>query len=658
MKSLKSKLLLMVIPIFIVALSAIAYMNHLKAKEFLVANFENEAKVKLTLIQAKVDDWIAQHKNSLNLLSLSDQIKSGDQAKQLPYFREVLDMHPEYEMIIISNDITGKKVLTSGGQTTDISDRDYFKRSVQGQTVVSDPLISKVSGKMVVVVSVPIKKGSQVTGVLGATILVDELIEVVNSEKLGKTGYAYLFDKDGLILAHPDRKNILKLNLHTLNTPQLSESIEKSIQGQTGMIEYRFEGVDKFAFYTKSKHQNWGLTLTAPVIEATEQLSYLAKLSFVTAGIVLIFTVLIIVVFSSRFVRPIESLSRLTKQIAQGDLTSKSDIRTNDEIGQLSQHFNYMIENMQGLLWKIKEVSTHLKQSSSVLEHSSKETRDASEQVAVTISELAHGTTDIAMSVQDISREVTYTMETMKNVNELTNEMVSTFVETQKVTQKGADDAQIAVQKMNEIQVQSSENVTLMHDLGQKANEINKIVDLITNIASQTNLLALNAAIEAARAGEHGRGFSVVASEVRKLAEETGHATQQIQQIIIKTQEQAAKAIDSIEREQENIDDGLSRVQIVRDSFQSINGMMEHVVHESHQLKNYLKQLEEKSEMINTAIENISAVTEEASAGAEEVSAASQQQAASSNQILLDAESLNELAISLEDITKQFKIQK
>lgn len=657
MKSLKSKLLLMVIPIFIVALSAIAYMNHLKAKEFLVANFENEANVKLTLVQSKVDDWIGLHKNSLTLLSSSEQIKSGDQEKQLPYFKEILDKHSEYEMIMISNDKTGKHVLTSGGQTTDISDRDYFKRSVTGEIVVSDPLISKVSGKIVLVVSVPIMKGSQVTGVLGATIFVDQLIEVVNSEKLGKTGYAYLFNQDGLILAHPNKENILKLNLHTLNIQQLSEAIEKSIQGKTGMIEYQFEGVDKFAFYIKSKEQNWGLALTAPVKEATEQLSYLAKLSFATAGAVLIFTVLIIIVFSTRFVRPIENLSHLTKQIAQGDLTSKSSIRSNDEIGQLSQHFNHMIENMKGLLWKIKEVTIHLKQSSTVLEQSSKETRDASWQVAVTISELANGTSDIAMSVQDISREVSYTMETMKNVNDLTNEMVNTFAETQKVTEKGANDAQVAVHKMNEIQSQSSENVALMHDLGDKANEINKIVDLITNIATQTNLLALNAAIEAARAGEHGRGFSVVASEVRKLAEETGNATQQIQQIIIKTQEQATKAIHSIECEQENIEDGLNRVQIVRDSFQSINGMMEHVVHESYQLKDYLKQLEEKSGMINSSIENISAVTEEASAGAQEVSAASQQQAESSNQILLDAESLNELAVSLEEITKQFKTQ-
>ncbi len=657
MKSLKSKLLLMVIPIFIVALSAIAYMNHLKAKEFLVANFENEANVKLTLVQSKVDDWIGLHKNSLTLLSSSEQIKSGDQEKQLPYFKEILDKHSEYEMIMISNDKTGKHVLTSGGQTTDISDRDYFKRSVTGEIVVSDPLISKVSGKKVVVVSVPVMKGSQVTGVLGATILVDQLIDVVNSEKLGKTGYAYLFNKDGLILSHPNKENILKLNLHNLNIQQLSEAIEKSIQGKTGMIEYQFEGVDKYAFYTKSKEQNWGLALTAPVKEATEQLSYLAKLSFATAGVVLIFTVLIIIVFSTRFVRPIEILSHLTKQIAQGDLTSKSSIRSNDEIGQLSQHFNHMIENMKGLLWKIKEVTIHLKQSSTVLEQSSKETRDASWQVAVTISELANGTSDIAMSVQDISREVSYTMETMKNVNDLTNEMVNTFAETQKVTEKGASDAQVAVHKMNEIQSQSNENVALMHDLGDKANEINKIVDLITNIATQTNLLALNAAIEAARAGEHGRGFSVVASEVRKLAEETGHATQQIQQIIIKTQEQATKAIHSIECEQENIEDGLNRVQIVRDSFQSINGMMEHVVHESHQLKDYLKQLEEKSGMINSSIENISAVTEEASAGAQEVSAASQQQAVSSNQILLDAESLNELAVSLEEITKQFKTQ-
>lgn len=312
---------------------------------------------------------------------------------------------------------------------------------------------------------------------------------------------------------------------------------------------------------------------------------------------------------------------------------------------------------MQALLYRIKDVSSHLKDSSHILEVSSKETREASEQVAATISELANGTSDIAMSVQDIAQEVNEMNDTIQSVNQITSDMLSNFVETKKVTESGAQGAKVAIDKMNQIKDLSVENVVLMHDLGTKNKEINSIVDMISSIASQTNLLALNASIEAARAGEHGRGFTVVADEVRKLAEETASATKQIQSIIAQTQEQTLRAMKSIEQEQSDVQDGVARVTVVGDSFQEISKQISKVVSEANELHQYMRQLKDKSSLIGKSIENIAAVTEEASAGAEEVSAASQQQSASSNQISKDAGALNELALSLEEITKQFKLK-
>lgn len=153
MHSLKSKMLMVMIPIFIVSLSIIAYINHVKAKEFLVANFQNEAQVKMNLIQSKVDGWLTSQMDALAVIAVSEEATSGNSERQIQYFNQVIKAHPEFEMIIISNDLTGKQTITSDNSKVDISDRGYFKESMAGKTVVSDPLVSRVSGNMVVVIA-------------------------------------------------------------------------------------------------------------------------------------------------------------------------------------------------------------------------------------------------------------------------------------------------------------------------------------------------------------------------------------------------------------------------------------------------------------------------------------------------------------------------
>ncbi|HJV45417.1 MAG TPA: cache domain-containing protein, partial [Bacillota bacterium] len=221
MKSLKFKLLFMFIPIVILSLGTIAYINHQKAEDFLQTNFQNEANIKLRFIQSKIDDWTVLHKDELSLLAESDQLKGKQPTIEIPYLQSIVQKNSDYEMFFVSNDLKGQQAYTSLNSTVDISDRDYFKQSIQGKTVVSDPLISKVTGKMVLVISTPIYQNSQVTGVVGATVLIDKLVDIINTEKLGRTGYPYIYNKDGIVLVHPNKDQILKLNLHTLNNEQL-----------------------------------------------------------------------------------------------------------------------------------------------------------------------------------------------------------------------------------------------------------------------------------------------------------------------------------------------------------------------------------------------------------------------------------------------------
>ncbi|WP_047154367.1 PDC sensor domain-containing protein [Aneurinibacillus tyrosinisolvens] len=326
MRTLRGKLLLLIIPIFILSLSAVAYINHNKAKGFLRENFENEAVIKLNSTQEKVDDWIQHKKDIVKMLAVTDEVTGRNTSKQLEFFHKILKDQPDLEMLYVSNDTTGKQAITTEGKTIDISNRPYFQEALKGNVVVTDPLISRATNQMVIVTAAPLYSGGKVTGMVGATVLVEKLIGVVNEQKIGQTGYAYMFNKDGLVIAHPKKENILKLNLHSVGSKELSESVAKAIQGQNGLIEYKFEGVDKYAFYKKIKNADWGITITAPISEATEKMVYLAKLSFATAAVVLFFTVVTLIVFATRLVRPIRRLSNLTQQIATGDLTMKSEV--------------------------------------------------------------------------------------------------------------------------------------------------------------------------------------------------------------------------------------------------------------------------------------------------------------------------------------------
>ncbi|MFT9850434.1 methyl-accepting chemotaxis protein [Aneurinibacillus sp. REN35] len=657
-KSLKAKLLLVIIPIIVIALSFVAWLNHHKAKEFLESNFKERAFIQLELLNSKVNDWLGQQKDRVTNMASSMDIRGMNAHTQLAYLESKLKEYNEYEMFFIA-DPSGK-AFTTEGQEVDVGNRDYFKKVTSGQPyAISDPLISRASGKMIVVIASPIyDQHNKVSGMLGATVPIGTMNEIVGTQKIGQTGYAYMVKKDGMVISYPDQKEILKLNVLKLNIPTLQEGIEEAFTGKTGYKRYTYKGVDKYAFFSQVPTTGWVVAITAPVEEASSQLNYLAKLSFVTATVVLVFAVIILVIFSSRFVRPIRHLSELTAMIADGDLTVKTPNRSKDEVGVLSHNFNQMVESVHMLLFEIKDASQKMRSSSDVLTLASKETTHSAEQVAVTINDLAEGAGDIAHSIQSAHVEVTLVNESLQKISVYADEMAHTFKATQVLTEEGEHAVRAAVLKMEEIQNMVDTASEVVQKLGERSEEIGQIVGLITGIASQTNLLALNASIEAARAGEAGRGFAVVADEVRKLAEETDKAAGDISRIVQENKRETHEAIDSIQRGHAVIVEGQEMVHHTGDSFGKIHEHIRLVGEKSTHITTSIKVAEENARKVSNEMERISAITEEASAGSEEVAAVSEQQAAAAQQLSNDAATMARLSDQMESLVSRFKMEK
>lgn len=654
-KSLKTKLLIVIIPVIVLALAGVAWMNHNKAKEFLENNFQDRAFIQLDRLNIKVTEWLDQQHDRVSNIATGYEVRTMDVGQQIPFLKDKLAEYAEYEMMLVAD--KNGNAFTTSEQKVNITDRQYFKKIMAGESyAISDPLVSKASGKVVIVVASPIYDTSdRLAGMLGATIPITTLSEIVGSEKIGATGYAYMIQGDSTIIAYPKKEDILKLNLYKLNISSLTEGINEAKTGKNVYKRYVYKEVDKYAFFSYIPLTGWTVAITAPVAEASSQLVYLAKLSFVTASVVLLLAIVVLVVFATRFVRPIRHLTELTGQIAEGDLTVQTTNHSQDEVGVLSENFNQMVDSIRLLLSEIGEASRKMRRSSDMLTIASRETTHSAEQVAVTINDLAEGAGDIAASVQSAHNEVTIMSESLRQVSRYAGEMNRTFAETSHLTESGEQAVQAAVRKMKEIQGMIDHASEVVKKLGQRSEDIGQIVSLITSIASQTNLLALNASIEAARAGEAGKGFAVVADEVRKLAEETDKAAGSISRIVEENKRETHEAIDSITQGHKVIAEGSDMVQHTGDSFAEIHTRMRLLAEKGAFITSSIKVAEENAYKVVSNMEHISGITEEASAGSQEVAAVSEQQAASAQQLANDAALMTELSDQLERLVSRFK---
>lgn len=657
MKSIRSKLLVTVIPILVAALFVVAFLNYYKAKGYLEESFEQSSLQEIELLKTKIDSWLQSHVTRLNDMVDRKELE-GTPEEQTILLKNIVNKHSEYLMMFVA-DRNGQSIATTGNVAINVADRDYFKKIINGADyAISDPSIGKTFGQMVVVFAVPIKDSNgQVERVLAASIPVVKMNELVTSVVVGETGYAFMTQKDGLAISHPKEDFVLSFNFIE-SVPEMKSAHEDALKGNTGSAKYTFENTEKYMFYTQIPTTGWVLYITSPVSEATSKLNQLSRISFSTATIVVIIAAIIITLVAIRLVRPIKHLSELTTKVADGDLTVEIDTKSKDEIGQLGLNFKNMIAKMNALLNQIDQTANQVKVSANTLVHTSMETKDSAEQVSTTIMELANGTSEIASSVNHSTERINNVIQKLAEISQNTDEVMNKSELTKESADKGRLIASEVIQKMHEIASSATNTESIIKELDKQSKEIGDIVNVITNIANQTNLLALNASIEAARAGEHGRGFAVVAEEVRKLASETNISADKIAALIVQTQTESSKAVQSVLSGSHVIQDGVKLVEETGKAFAEIYENVKEVLETNTEINKAVHHLNAMGKEIGSDMESISAVTQEASAGAEEVSAASEEQAAAANQISADAEKLAKLSDQLNELLYQFKIKK
>lgn len=301
--------------------------------------------------------------------------------------------------------------------------------------------------------------------------------------------------------------------------------------------------------------------------------------------------------------------------IAGGNL-AVDDLRfkRKDELGRLAQSFNQMKQSLAEFAVRINEIAGRLSDQSSTLAAQAQQTSAGAGETAAATGEIATTVDQVAQNAQEVARAA------------------SVMVSHAGTGQKGLEriDREMAAIAGSTSDVQKSIN-----DLAGDIKSVSRFVDIITSIADQTNLLALNAAIEAARAGEYGRGFSVVAEEVRKLAEESSQSAREIQQLITKVLSRSDQAVKVISTGVEKVVQGSKVVEEVSHSLASIIDLTGNLTEQVHSVA-------ASAQQVSSGIQNVAATAEEQTAAMEEVTAA--------------AESLNSLAVDLKNWSGKFRV--
>jgi methyl-accepting chemotaxis protein len=389
-----------------------------------------------------------------------------------------------------------------------------------------------------------------------------------------------------------------------------------------------------------------------------------AKVATTLLIVVIVVTALVCILLGRVIVKsittPITKLVGFIRKTAELDFVYDASFDVlliqKDEIGVMAQAVADMRKALRQMAGKVITISNNLAASSEQLTASTDENTNTVNQVVVAINEIADGNGSLAETVNKASETMNEVARNIDVVNKATSQSVGNAKNSLEIVVEGQKAVDVTIGKMQENIKVSTEVNDSIHQLSELMVQVNTITDVINSIATQTNLLALNAAIEAARAGEAGKGFAVVAEEIRKLAEGSSSAAQQITNIIKDTVEKNAVTTHNMEKAQQILAEQEKAVKVTKEVFDRIKESVDDIANQTKNAAMMLNTIDTASKEVSNQTQDMAAIAQQSAASSQQISASSQEQLASIEMIAKAANDLSTMALELNNEINQFKI--
>nr|WP_320011065.1 methyl-accepting chemotaxis protein [uncultured Desulfobulbus sp.] len=662
-KSIRIKLLIGGVLIILVPMVLTMFISNNKATAVLTQNSKEYAQsmaIKLaeevTLILNGAEHAVSILTNDSQLVDLMEQINQlgiKNSTKNIATLQNKVvkvstAFKQTYPDLYIAN-AQGNIVAAMFGEKTtfgaiNISDRGYFKQIKQeNKVVLSDPIRSKADGTIVVVAAGPIHSSNgNFLGILGVTMRAEAITSIVTREQSGKTGYAFMTNSQGIIIAHPKKELELKLDIKTLDG--MNEITQAMLAGKSGVLDYYYSGMEKIAGFAPIALKGWSVAYSKSSDEFLQAAVAMRNQSFYLLAGSLLLVAIVILLASQTIVTPINKAVNGLRDIAEGtgNLTMRLEVHSGDEIEELANCFNIFVKKLHNLVSEITTSLASLRNSADHFTSVSEEMSISSDDVfnrSSTVAAAAEQMSTNMHTVADASEEAASNVTLVANATEEINSKVNQIADN---TSKAR---QIAHQAVTKTKSASSR----IDQLGGAAQEISKVTETITEISEQTNLLALNATIEAARAGEAGKGFAVVANEIKELAKQTAAATLEIRERISAIQTSTGLTVTEIEEISVIINDVNEIVSTIATAVDEQSTSTNDITANVHQAAGGIAE-------VNANVGESSTFAMEISQEITEVSQITENLRQNSTQVNQQAEELLSLVEQLQGIVNLFKL--
>ncbi|RJG18942.1 methyl-accepting chemotaxis protein [Paenibacillus thiaminolyticus] len=378
--------------------------------------------------------------------------------------------------------------------------------------------------------------------------------------------------------------------------------------------------------------------------------------AIIIGGIIGLIGVLLVAVYVQRRLKPLNDIHKLAEQAANGDLTVKLASKRQDEIGRLADVFNRMTERLSGLLAEVQRAAKDVSSSSLELQRGAEETAIAAQEVAGAMSEVANGSLEQQHSTEQTKSAMSEITAGAEQIATTSEQVAEWMREAAAQAGEGRVIVDETVVQMERIEAASADTNQAIADWTEAVQQISGAVVFIQNTVKQTELLALNASIEASRAGEHGRGFQVVATEVRKLAEHSKQSLQSIMQLIdvIHTKRELTERATA--HQQEAVQKGMATVKTADETFTVIAGSIGQASSRMEEYRSIAQQMSASCEEVFELIRHLNDIAEQSNDHTARVAATTEEQSALTEEISASVDSLLALSRDLQKMLEQFKV--
>ncbi|NFN80096.1 methyl-accepting chemotaxis protein [Clostridium botulinum] len=554
-------------------------------------------------------------------------------------------------------DINGNAIASSSPSVigTSFADRDYFKRTVETKKPSTlDAVVSKATGNLVTGATLPLfDENGEILGITTISIEMESFGKIIDKFRNENSNiHNFVVDKNGIVIYHDDKELVAQES----GIPEI-DKISKDLSKNNGLVEFKNNGVNKMASYARVDGVEWVVfsggetsALMAPITSINNKIMIMSIVAIVI-GLAIIFMV------SKLLTKPIKELTEIVNKVADGDLSVRATERNSkDEVGQLSEYFNKMLNNLAVLIGNVNGAVDKIDDASNTLSAVTEEVSASNLEIKSSMEEISEGTYAQAKDIESTNQQTKELGERIEALNTKNTEMESNSKDIVRVI-KDSNEKVNFLKHSGEEAVNSFRNVqSTVENLINEMKNISNMVLSINGISEQTNLLALNASIEAARAGEAGKGFAVVADEIRSLSEQTGKATQDIQSIISGVETIAIKTKESIDSSYEVNNQQAVAFDQMEVSINEMSSVLQEMIKITKEINNEIITIDANKEEVNASIEQVSSVAQQVAASSQQVTASSQEQLQAFDVVTTNSQELTVLSEQLKESLRVFKI--